>query len=403
MALLLQINSTKNAGSTGRIAEGIGENVLNHGWQSIIAYGRAVNPGMSQPLKIGKITDKFLHVAGTRLFDNHGFYSSNATRILIRQIELLKPDLIHLHNLHGYFINVKILFEYLKGFSGPIVWTIHDCWPFTGHCCHYERIKCTKWQVECHDCELKWLYPQSYFTDNSKINFLRKKGLFTSPHNLNLVTVSRWLESQVMLSYLKDLPVRTIYNGINLDIFRPGTREVENLPGLRDKRIILGVANIWTDGKGLDSFIRLSQIIDNNYHIVLIGLTNKQIRSLPPNITGFPRTASSEELADFYNMADVFVNPSIAETFGVVTAEALACGTPVAAYRCSSLPELVDDRVGRLADAGDLEGLYRCIKEILSIGKSDFTVHCRAKAEYLFDRKSQFDQYFNLYQVLLKP
>jgi putative colanic acid biosynthesis glycosyltransferase len=377
--------------------------VIERGWRSFIAFGRSENRGPSKSIKIGGSLDQSIHLASTRLFDRHGFHSTSATRKLVDQIESLKPDIIHLHNLHGYFLNVEVLFNYLKDFRGPIVWTLHDCWPFTGHCCHFERINCLKWQEECHHCELKWLYPQSYLLDNSSRNFNKKKSLFTLPNNLSIVTVSRWLEDKVGRSFLRGSPVSTIYNGIDLNIFKPDLdQKNKNLPGIDGKIIILGVANVWSEGKGLQTFLDLSQIIDSNFQILLVGLDEKQIRNLPPNITGFPRTASPEELAEFYNMADVFVNPSIAETFGVVTAESLACGTPVAGYNTSSMPELINKKVGRLADLNDVRGLYGYIKEIVAGGKAHYSANCREYAERYFNKESQYDRYFDLYQSLLK-
>lgn len=403
MPVLLQINSTKNSGSTGRIAEGIGQRVIKNEWLSYIAFGRSEHPGPSESIKIGGPLDQSIHLTATRLLDSHGFHSTWATRKLVRQIESLKPDIIHLHNLHGYYLNVEILFHYLNDFRGPIVWTLHDCWPFTGHCCYFERINCLKWQEECHHCELKWLYPQSYLTDNSRRNFHKKKTLFTLPANLSIVTVSRWLEEKVGKSFLKGYPVTNIYNGIDLNIFKPNHDQKKKvLPGLDGKKIILGVANVWSDGKGLQAFFNLSKIIDSNFQIVLVGLSGGQMRQLPPNITGFSRTASPEELAEFYNLSDVFVNPSIAETFGIVTAEALACGIPVAAYNTSSMPELINHEVGRLSELNDVNGLYNCIKEIVANGKAHYSDNCRAYAETFFNRDRQYERYIELYDSLLK-
>jgi glycosyltransferase involved in cell wall biosynthesis len=212
-----------------------------------------------------------------------------------------------------------------------------------------------------------------------------------------------WLEEKVGKSFLRGYPASTIYNGIDLNVFKPNPdQKKKSLQDLDGKKIILGVANVWSEGKGLHAFLNLSKIIDSNFQIVLVGLNRKQIRHLPQNITGFPRTASPEELAEFYNMADVFVNPSIAETFGVVTAEALACGTPVAGYNTSSMPELINKKVGRLADLNDVRGLYGYIKEIVAGGKAHYSANCREYAERYFNKESQYDRYFDLYQSLLK-
>jgi putative colanic acid biosynthesis glycosyltransferase len=218
---VLQINTTKNTSSTGHIAEDIGKKVIEQGYSSCIAFGRSSNPGPSVPIKIGNTLDQGLHVLFTRIFDTHGFHSTIATKKLINQIESIDPDIIHLHNLHGYYLNIKILFEYLAKISKPIVWTLHDCWPYTGHCCYYNRINCLKWKTECKSCNLSWLYPQSIIFDNSRNNFRNKKYFFNLPDNLHLTSVSKWLGSQIKQSFLKYRPLTIIYNGVDLSVFKP--------------------------------------------------------------------------------------------------------------------------------------------------------------------------------------
>jgi glycosyltransferase involved in cell wall biosynthesis len=399
---VLQINSTVNTGSTGRIAEGIGLKVIENGGESYIAYGRSANISKSNPIKIGNQWDKAIHLVNTRLFDTHGFHSGNATKELIKKIEVIQPDIIHLHNLHGYYLNIEILFKFLKEWNKPVVWTLHDCWSFTGHCCYYERVKCTKWKTECSKCPLLKLYPQSYLFDNSKSNFHKKKNLFSLPANLHLVTVSNWLEEQVKESFHKHRIVQTIYNGINLEIFKPiditGLKEKH---GFGAKQIILGVANVWSDGKGLNSFIELSKLLKPEQLIILIGLKKDQVKSLPENIIGIERTNSMTELAEFYNMADVFVNPSIAETFGMVTAEAMACGTPSVVYNSSAMPELITDAVGFIVNPNDYQSLFERINIILAHGKSDYSKSCVERAHLLFEMNKQFEEYISLYNRLL--
>ncbi len=400
---IIQINSLKNAGSTGRIAEGIGLKVIEQGGQSYIAYGRSANPGTSVAINIGNRGDQLLHLINTRIFDNHGFHSAQATRSLIKTIITLNPDIIHLHNLHGYYLNVELLFRFLGEIKTPVIWTIHDCWPFTGHCCYYERIKCHKWKVECHSCELKGLYPQSYICDNSRKNFSRKRELFNLPAKMNLITVSHWLEDQVRESYLNRYPVNTIYNGVDLSVFKPLDRdELRAKYGFADKKVILGVANVWSEGKGLQSFIELSRLIRQNWQIVLIGLTRKQIKTLPTYISGIEKTNNIRELANYYNIADVFVTPSIAETFGFVAAEALACGTPVVAFNSSSLPELINEEVGFVVPMNDLKMLYQRVNEIIDRERSTYAPKCRRRAEELFDMNRQYGRYIELYSSLLR-
>lgn len=398
---VLQINSTLNTGSTGRIAEGIGKKVIEAGGESYIAYGRSANKSKSQPIKIGNKWDQAFHLVNTRLFDTHGLHSRNATKKIISDIIIIQPDVIHLHNLHGYYLNIEILFKFLKEYKKPIVWTLHDCWPFTGHCCYYERVKCSKWQTECNHCPLMRLYPQTYLLDNSKSNYYKKKNLFQLPENIQLITVSSWLESQVKQSFLQNLNVHTIYNGVNIEIFKPVTcnylREKHNLGS---KQIILGVANVWSEGKGLNSFLELSKLISTNQIIILIGLTRSQIKRMPSNILGIERTNSPEELAEYYNFADVFVNPSIAETFGMVTAEAMACGTPSIVYDSSAMPELITDEVGFIVMPNDYQSLIHRINAILSTGKSKYSSNCTSRAKLLFEMNKQYDKYISLYKQI---
>lgn len=400
---ILQINSTLNTGSTGRIAEEIGKEIITRKGESYVAYGRNANPSESVGIKIGSKWDQSLHLIHTRLFDTHGFHSTEATKKLIEQIQFLNPDIIHLHNLHGYYLNVTLLFNFLNQYSKPVIWTLHDCWAFTGHCCYYERIHCDKWKTECSQCELQFLYPQSFGKDNSKDNFNRKKTLLSGLNNLHLITVSKWLETQVKQSFLGALHIQTIYNGVDLSIFKPlDVKELKLNLKVNDKKIILGVANIWSEGKGLNSFLALSKKLEADEIIILIGLNKKQIQTLPKNIIGVERTQSVQELASFYNIADVFVNPSIAETFGMVTAEAMACGVPSVVYNSSAMPELVDEKTGFVVELGDIVTLYAKIKMTFKKGKQNYIENCRMRALQLFDKNTQMNAYLDLYNQLKK-
>lgn len=398
---VLQINSVYNYGSTGRIAESIGKKVMERDGTSIVAYGRSANPGSLKTIKIGNKQDQAWHMLQTRIFDTHGFHSVGATNQLIRQIKVFSPDIIHLHNLHGYYLNVDVLFEFLKTYNKPVVWTLHDCWAYTGHCCYYEREGCDKWKTECSHCPLKFLYPESLVFDNSKTNYKRKKNIFNRVENIHLVTVSKWLEDEVTKSFLKNLPVRTIYNGINLEIFKPKTNTESALNRFgNDKKIILGVANEWSDGKGYSLFHELNSIMPPEWQIILVGLSEKQMKNLPGNITGITRTKNQEELAELYNLADVFVTPSIAETFGMVVAEAMACGTPCVVNNSSALPELVTDEVGVVVSKRTANAYLAAIKKVLDKEKSEYQKNCVTRAAELFGIDTQLDAYYALYEEL---
>ena len=271
MHKLLQINVTANWGSTGRIAEGIGECAINNEWESWIAYGRGTPKSTSNLIRIGSDLDMYFHGVQTRIMDNHGLASSSSTKAFIERIKKIKPDLIHLHNIHGYFINYKILFNFLKEWGGPIVWTLHDCWSFTGHCTHYTYNGCNLWQTHCHNCPQLCQYPASFLIDRSSKNFEDKRTSFADLKKLTIVPVSNWLANELEKSFFSRYPIHVIHNGIDLKSFR--------CHNYKRNKSILGVASVWSDRKGLDEFGLLRQLLPSDYEITLIGLTQKQIRT----------------------------------------------------------------------------------------------------------------------------
>jgi putative colanic acid biosynthesis glycosyltransferase len=337
---LLQINTAVNSGSTGRIAEDIGQVFMAEGHESYIAYGRNDRPSQSELIKIGSQKDVLLHGAISAVFDRHGFGSAAATRQLVAEIDALQPDFIALHNLHGYYLNIEVLFEYLQTTSVPILWTLFDCWAFTGHCTYFDDIDCQKWKTACHSCPKKGRYPKSYVFDNSQRNFIDKKRLFTSLPNLQLLVHSRWLRDLVRRSFLGDIPVHCMPTGVDTALFQPQAGELPaSFPALGDRKVVLGVANVWDRRKGLADFLQLAATLPANYQIVLVGLKQREIDRLPANVIGIARTESVQQLAQLYSRADVFVNPTYMDNFPTVNLEALACGTPVVTYQTGGSPE----------------------------------------------------------------
>lgn len=401
---LLQINTTVNSGSTGRIAEEIGKTALDAGMESVIAGAYTNRPSQSGVITIGNHSDRILHGLKSRLFDRHGFGSAGATRILVRQIAELKPDIIHLHNIHGYYLNIEILFGFLKVYRKPVVWTLHDCWSFTGHCAYFDRASCLKWTTECNHCPLISGYPASWFADASEKNYRDKKRLFNSVKAMTLVTPSKWLAGHVSHSFLSLFPIKIIHNGINLFDFSPikSTDHVRNKYKLPDKAIILGVASTWDQRKGLHDFVLLSKKLKLSEHIVLLGLSPGQISNLPENITGVGRTENISELAALYSLATVFVNPTHIDNFPTTNIEALSCGTPVITYDTGGSPEAIDEDTGFVIEKGDIDGLYRAIRTVINQGKDQYTETCRTRTEQHFDKDKQFGQYLDLYKELLK-
>lgn len=400
---LLQINTSINSGSTGRIAEDIGRIWMESGHESFIAAANTNQPSKSKVIKIGSAHDKYLHGLKTRVFDRHGFGSKSATKSFIHEVEIIDPDIIHLHNLHGYYLNIEVLFNYLKSVQKTVVWTFHDCWPFTGHCSYFDRINCYKWQTACNSCPNKTGYPASWLIDNSKLNYQNKKELFTGLKNLSIVTPSNWLTNHVKNSLLKEYPIYTIHNGIDLEVFNPASTEtIRKKYNLQDKQIILGVASIWTARKGLDDFIEISKSLKPNQQIVLVGISAKQQKNLPTNITGILRTENIHELAAIYSLADVFVNPTYVDNFPTTNIEALACGTPVITYNTGGSPEAIDEHTGIVVEKGNINSLYLAIQQVLNNGEAHYSAVCRERAEKYFDKDDRYKDYLHLYHTILK-
>lgn len=401
MKTLLQIGIEVNSGSTGRIAEQIGLLALEKGWESYITYARGFNPSKSKTIKIGNRWNIYLHVLQTRFFGNHLRASTQATRKLIKQIAEINPDIIHLHQLHGYFINIEELFSYLATLKIPIVWTLHDCWPFTGHCAYFSWVNCNKWQTECYDCPQINRYPKSY-VDKSTQNFNLKKKLFTSVPSLYLVTVSEWLYNLTKQSFLKEIPAVAIQNGVDTRVFYPRneTQLVRKKYSIPQQPVIMGVGTTWTASKGFYDYIALREFLDPNISIVLVGVPRNLQKKLPPGIVAIPRTESVDELAHLYSLADIVTSLSYQESFGLTPIEGFACGTPAIVYNATALSELINPNVGYTAEPGNVKQVAELIVKLLEKGKSFYTPHCLQHAKN-FDIRKKYEQYFVLYDKLL--
>ena len=409
MYKLLQINTVAVNGSTGRITEGIGVAAKKRGYDTYIAYGRNNSKhSASKLIRIGNDCSVNEHVLETRLFDRQGLASRIATKHFISQLESLKPDLVHLHNLHGNYINYKLLFESLARNNIPVVWTIHDCWPFTGHCVHFTAVHCNKWQTGCFSCPRLKGYPQSYLLDRSKKNYEDKKEAFCSVNNMTVVPVSHWLGDTVSESFLGKYPIHVIHNGIDIQAFYPRLNEVQHVKkkyGIENKFIILGVATGWSKDNGLYDFIGLRKLLEEDFVIVLVGVTESINKMLPNGIIGIERTDSQSELAVIYTAADIFINGSSEETFGLVTVEAMACGTPVIVYNSTACPEVVKPGTGYVVPAGNLEEIKKTILHYKSLSHERKMSISRECTEYVvtnFDKRNKYNEYVDLYDKILK-
>lgn len=361
----LFINSVAGFGSTGRIVAQQCRALIAEGNECLIAYSREAKNCDGIPLyHIGNSWDVRFHALFARLTDSSGFHSGQATRELIRKIEEYAPDMIWLHNLHGYYLDVEMLFSYLKTCGKQIRWTLHDCWAFTGHCAYFDYVQCERWKSQCYDCPQKRTYPASLLADCSKNNYIKKKNAFSDLPNLTIQVPSFWLRQRVEESFLGKYPVEVVPNTVDRTVFQPTEGDFRERYGLNDKRIVLGVANVWEPRKGLHTFVELSKLLDERYRIVLIGLSEKQIKTLSEGIVGLPRTSSAAELANAYTAADVYVCPSVEETFGMTVLEAACCGAPVIVYKGTACAEVAAQFGGMCVNPG-AENIAAAIEKIL--------------------------------------
>lgn len=338
---ILMINSVCGIRSTGRICTDIADALEKQGHEVKIAYGRFDVPEQCKKyaVKIGNQLGVYFHIGESLLMDNSGMLSKKVTEQFISWVKEYNPDVIHLHNIHGYYIHVPTLFNYLKECNKKILWTLHDCWTFTGHCAYFDFVDCKKWKTGCFHCELKHEYPPCVLLDRSKENYLVKKNMFTGISNMTLITPSKWLADLVKESYLKEYDVKVIHNQINYDVFYPVASNLKEKYHILNKKVVLGVASIWEKRKGLDDFIQLSKKLNDDYVIVLIGLNKKQLKSIPKNVIGIEHTSNVQELAQWYSCADVFLNLTYEDNYPTTNLEAIACGTPVITYNTGGSPE----------------------------------------------------------------
>ncbi|MDM0700698.1 glycosyltransferase [Clostridium perfringens] len=389
---VLQINSVCGVGSTGRIATDLYKVLEEQGHECVIAYGRGTAPEGIKTIKIGTDFDNYMHVAKTRLFDKHGFGSTKATKEFIKKVKEYDPDVIHLHNIHGYYINIEILFNYLKEADKKVIWTLHDCWAFTGHCSHFDYVGCNKWKKECNNCPQKKQYPNSLFKDNSQCNYRKKKELFTKIKDMTIITPSEWLAKLVKESFLGGYKVKVINNGIDLGIFKPTNSNLREKYGLNNKIVILGVTSQWSDRKGLNKFIELSKQLDEKYQIILVGITKKQRSKLPKNIIAILKTNDIRELTEIYTCADVFVNLTLEDNFPTTNLEALACGVPVVTFKTGGSSECISKDCGVSVEKGNIKLIVDAINFIKDSKNIQKECLIRSRSYNKYDK---YNEYYN--------
>ena len=396
---VFQLNTFCGVKSTGRIACEIAKLVQQDGGECRIGYGV---PGVSEDSKsfafqIGTPIERKLHAVIRKLFDAEGYGSWFATQKLIRQIKDFKPDLIHLHNLHGCYLHLPKLFKYLAKSDLPVVWTLHDCWPFTGHCAYFDYSGCDRWKTKCHHCPQQKSYPVCIGVDGSKRNHRMKQKYFSLIKKLTFVAPCQWMTKHIGASSLDDSSVRVIVNGVNLTTFSPVQSDIRVQYSLQNKKICLSVASEWDKRKGLDYLLHAARSLGESYTFVIIGLSNEQIASLPVNMIGIEHTSDVRELAAWYTAADCFVNPTLEDNMPMVNLEALACGTPVVVFETGGCPEAIDSSCGIVVPKGDVEALCSAITRAVNGAFSK--ENCMKRAQQ-FDCSQTFQSYLALYKEL---
>lgn len=399
---VVQINMV-DFGSTGKIMLQIADTARKNGMQvqtfstpqQSVRY-RKMPTAPEGHAYYGSYVSNNLHYVLSRVTGKYGFYSRCSTRKLIRRIKEFAPDVIHLHNLHSAFLHLPTLFDYAKKNHIPLVWTLHDCWAFTGGCAHFDYEKCEKWKTGCHHCPLLHAYPSSKL-DCTKSVWKKKKKMFEGLENLTIVTPSNWLASLVKESFLGNYPVRVINNGIDLSVFRPLASDFRKKHQLEDKKIVLGVASPWSNKKGLDVFIELARCLPETYQVVLVGTSEKTETMLPENIIAIRRTNNQQELAQIYTAADVFVNPTREDTFPTVNIEALACGAPVVTFHVGGSPEILNETCGITVSRDDVQGMYNAI--ISTCENAALSEDACIKRASCFDGTGKFEEYIELYSA----
>lgn len=405
---ILQINTRYfNGGSTGHIVYDLREVMNEHGIDNYVAFGFGYNlqeDELSHVYRIENNKQLFISKVWTKLTGHHGFNNKHETKKLLEWIDEIHPDLIHMHNIHNHYVNIRMLLQYIAEKNIPCVLTMHDCWTFTGHCAYFDYSGCNKWKTGCNLCPSLKDYPKTFaLVDPSPWNYAHKRALF-EPLSITFVTPSEWLRRLQQQSFLKDKPCEVIYNGIDTDKFRPTNSDVREKYGIGNRKLILAVSNRLVVRKGRQYLLELPDKLYDDEVLVIVGLTQQQVESLKDvkHLIPIERTETADGLIGLYSAADVFINPTLEDNFPTTNIEALACGTPVVTFDTGGSPEAIDDRTGLVVPKGDLNGLLTAIREVLKKGKVAFSQACVERAKTHYNKNTQYEKYIKLYESILK-
>lgn len=400
MPKLLIINVALNWGSTGRIAEQVGSLAKDNGWNVMIAHGaRYQNPTQFSHYQVSSSFEEKMHWGISQFWDGQGRGSWFATKRLLKEIDAFQPDVVHMHVIHGYYINYGLIMNYFKEKNIPVVWTLHDCWAFTGHCAYFTAANCEKWKTQCEQCPIPHDFPNTYL-DRSKANYNRKKKVYGDMQNLVLAPVSQWLGDLVKESFLGKHEIQVVYNGIDVDVFKPSVSNFKKKLGVEGKYLLLGVAQGFDERKGLKDFFKLSEMLPDDYQVVLLGAMEDEIAIAPTSVIALPKTESLQELVEAYSAADVLLSLSYEETFGLTPVEAMSCGTPAIVYNNTAQPEHITPETGFVVENGDLDTLVTRIKTLCENGKANYSEACRERAVNVYNKDNCYNMYITIFDKL---
>lgn len=405
---VLQINTRYyNGGSTGRIVYDLRQVMLANDINSFVAFGFGYSPSSEEKYhvyRIGTNRQLFISKVWTKLTGHHGFNNKRETKMLLKWIDKIKPDIIHMHNIHNHYVNIRMLLQYIAKNNIPCVLTMHDCWTFTGHCAYFDYSGCSKWKTGCNHCPSLLDYPKTFaLIDPTPWNYQHKKKLF-APLNITFVSPSEWLQKLQQKSFLKNKPCVVINNGVDISKFHPTENDVRKQYRIGNRKMILAVSGGLAVRKGRKYLLELPKLLNDDEVLVLVGLTSEQMRNLTEvhNLIPIARTKTSDELIGLYSEADVFINPTLEDNFPTTNLEALACGTPVVTFDTGGSGEAVDENTGIVVPKGNMNKLLEAIRTVLTNGKAFYKDNCIERARTHYNKDIQYLKYIDLYKQILR-